>query len=361
MLAAVYQGPGKLSIEQVAEPRREPGGLVVRVTACAICGTDSRVLEHGQANVRVPQVLGHEITGVVAEAGPDSGGHQVGDRVALRPGIVCGACPECRAGRQNLCRQPVGSFGYALAGGFAEYVSVPASGLARGSVVPLPNEASRQDADSATADLVELSIFEPLACVLNGQELAGVTLGDSVVIIGAGPIGCMHALVARLRGASQVIIADVLGARLSLAARCAPDELVDSSRVDLAAVIQRATAGLGASVVIVACSSGAAQEQALGLARAGGRVVYFAGLPHANSVIRFDSNTLHYRQLALFGVKGSAHRHQNESLRLLASRRIDGRELITHRLPLADIAEGFRLVRSGAALKVAIVPGAASD
>jgi len=346
MLAAVYHGPNRLEIEKVDAPRCEPGGVVVKVAACAICGTDVRVLAHGQANVRIPQVLGHEITGVVAEVGPDVEGLGPGDPVALRPSVVCGRCEECQAGRQNFCRKALGSFGYALAGGFAEYVAVPAAGVRGGTVIPLP----------AGLDLVELSIFEPLACVLHGQELAGVGLGDTVAVIGAGPVGCMHLAVARLRGARQLIAVDVLGARLELAGRFGPNLCVDASAEDPVRRVLDATESLGVSVAIVAASSGAAQEQALQMVRPRGRVVFFAGLPHEDPYIRFNSNLLHYREAAVYGVKGSTHRQQRDALGLLAAREVDGRQLITHRVPLADIHEGFRMVRAGEALKAAIVP-----
>jgi L-iditol 2-dehydrogenase len=346
MLAAVNHGPNRMELGAVDDPRCEPGGLVVKVAACAICGTDVRVLGHGQANVKIPQILGHEITGVVAEVGAGVEGFAPGDPVALRPGVACGACDECQAGRQNFCRKTLGSFGYALAGGFAEYVAVPAVGVRSGTAIPLARRA----------DLTELSIFEPLACVLNGQELAGVGLGDTVAVIGAGPIGCMHVVVALLRGASQVFVVDVLGARLELARRFGPDLRIDAREEDPVRRVLEATDGRGVSAVVVAASSGAAQEQAVEMIRPRGRIVFFAGLPHDNPSIRFNSNLLHYREGVVYGVKGSTHRHQHDALGLLATRKVDGRQLITHTVPLAEIHEGFRMVRAGEALKVAITP-----
>lgn len=346
MLAAVYHGPNRLEIGHVEDPGCEPGGLVVKVSACAICGTDVRVLGHGQGNVKIPQILGHEIAGVVVEAGVGAEGFSVGDPVALRPMVTCGRCDECLAGRQNFCRRPLGSFGYALAGGFAQYVAVPAAGVRTGTVIPLPRQV----------DPVEVSIFEPLGCALNGQELAGVGLGDSVVVVGVGPVGCMHLTLARLRGARQVLAVDVLGARLEQARAFGPDVCVDASLEDPVKRVLEVTDGLGATVVVVACSSGKAQEQAIQMVRPRGRVVFFAGLPHDDPYIRLNSNLVHYRQMALYGVKGSTYGQQDRALGLLLAGEVDGRRLVTHRVPLSDIHEGFRKVRAGEALKVAIIP-----
>ena len=348
MLAAIYEGPGRMELRDVPRPECTDDGLVIRVNACAICGTDVRILGSGQANVKVPGIIGHEITGMVAEVGRQVTGFGVGDRVAARPNIPCGRCRQCLRGMQNFCTgKDRRSFGYALPGGFAEYMHVPEQALRVGAVFPVPDGA----------DLDEVTIFEPFGCVVNGQEMVAPTVGDTVAIVGAGPVGCMHLALAKMRGASKTILVDLLASRLNLASRFGPDALVDSSRDDPVKRVLEETDGQGADVVIVACSAHQPQEQALEMAARGGRVSYFAGLPHDRPSITFNSNLLHYKQLALYGVTGGNFRQHNLAFDLLASRQLDGRALITHRLPLAGVLEGFRIVRAGEGLKVLIKPG----
>ena len=345
MLAAVFEGPGQMAVREVERPRCSEDGMVVKVEACAICGTDSRIFAHGQANVKVPQIMGHEIAGIVDEVGPLAKGFQVGDRVAIRPDLVCGQCPACTSGRQNFCANAV-AFGYDLPGGFAEYVHVPGRALRVGTVLRVPEGV----------DLDEISIFEPFGCVVNAQEMVKPTVGDTVVIIGAGPVGCMHLALAKMHGASKTIIADVLGSRLELASRFGPSVCVDSSAEDLTGRVMVETAEAGADVVIVACSSGRAQEQALEMVGRGGRVSYFAGLPHEKPYINFNSNLVHYRQMAVYGVTGANWRQHEVAFNLLATKQVDGGRLVTHRIALKDIMEGFRIAREGEGLKVVIKP-----
>ncbi len=347
MLAAIYEGPGRMEVREVPRPECTHDGLVIRVNACAICGTDVRILGSGQANVRIPNTIGHEITGVVAEVGPKVNDFKVGDRVAARPNIPCGKCRQCLRGMQNFCTgKDRRSFGYALPGGFAEYMHVPEQAIRVGAVFHVPDEA----------DLDEVTIFEPFGCVVNGQEMVAPTVGDIVAIVGAGPVGCMHLALAKMRGASKTIIVDLLAPRLDLAGRFGPDVSIDATREDPVKRALEETDGQGADVVIVACSAHRPQEQALEMAARGGRVSYFAGLPHDRPTITFNSNLLHYKQLALYGVTGANFRQHNLAFDLLARRQVDGRTLITHKLPLRDILEGFRIVRAGEGLKVLIKP-----
>lgn len=206
-----------------------------------------------------------------------------------------------------------------------------------------------------TLEAGEAAIFEPLACCINGQEMIGVRFGERVLIIGAGPIGCMHLLLARRRGAAHIVVADVLRGRLDLASMFDPDQTVLSSAPDFADRVRVALNG-APDVVIVACSSSEAQEAAIDLAALGGRVLFFAGLPHDALPIRLNSNQVHYKQLALLGATGSTFEQDQLALELLATRMINGQRLVTHRFPLVKISDAFATVRAGKGLKVAIVP-----
>ncbi|HET6413208.1 MAG TPA: zinc-binding dehydrogenase [Anaeromyxobacter sp.] len=181
-------------------------------------------------------------------------------------------------------------------------------------------------------------------------------MGDSVAVLGAGPIGCMHAVLARARGAYQVVLVDVDPGRLVLAAPFGADMRVDSSAEDPVAAVRRLTAGRGASVVIAATPSPQAAVQAVEMARRGGRVVQFGGLPQGESRPGIDVNRIHYEGLHLIGVTTFAPRHNRKALELIASGRLPVEKLITHRFPLSQFEEGARLALAGQALEAVFLP-----
>ena len=207
MKAAKFHAPGDIRLEQIAEPDVAPGEIKIRVRACSMCGTDVKISRSGHPNMSAPQVMGHEIAGEIVDVGAGVGGWAAGDRVQVIAAIPDGTCEECRAGHQAICPNQV-SMGYQFAGGFAEYMIVPAAVLAVVGVNRIPEELS----------YAEASVAEPLACVLNGQELARVGPGDTVVVIGSGPIGCLHVRLARARGAERIILIDLNPDRLAAAA-----------------------------------------------------------------------------------------------------------------------------------------------
>jgi L-iditol 2-dehydrogenase len=223
---------------------------------------------------------------------------------------------------------------------------VPAKVLAVEGVNRIPDHVPFEQA----------SLAEPLACVLNGQELAQIGEGDAVAVLGAGPIGCLHVRLARARGASVVALVDVNGSRLELAARAEPDASIDGSRDDPIDAVRKLTDGRGADVVITATGVGSAQEQALEMAALRGRISLFGGLPKDDSTIRFDSNLVHYRELSVFGAYGSAPRHNREALRLIADGDVRVDDLITHREALADVHRAIETVIAGTGLKVVVEP-----
>jgi L-iditol 2-dehydrogenase len=234
--------------------------------------------------------------------------------------------------------------GYHYDGGFAEYLIVPSKVLAVNGVNAIPTGVG----------YAEASVAEPLACVLNGQELAGVGAGDDVVVMGAGPIGCLHVRLARARGAARVFLVDVNAQRLAMAAELVrPDAAIDADPVEQ---VLKLTGGRGADVVITAAASGAAQEQAVRMAARQGRISFFGGLPKDDPVIALDSNLVHYRELTIVGANGSSPAHNAAALRLVAEGAVTVSDLITHRLPLPRVLDGIGLVSRGAAIKVTIEP-----
>jgi L-iditol 2-dehydrogenase len=345
MKVARLYAPGDLRLEDAPVPQAGPGELTIRVRSCATCGTDAKVFHHGHHNISLPRVLGHEIAGEVAEVGSGVDHWSPGDRVQVIAAIPCGACHYCRRGQETVCEN-LESMGYQHDGAFAEFMRVPRRVLDRDGVNRVP--------DHVPFDVASLT--EPLACVLNGQEIIELGDEDTVVILGAGPIGCLHVRLARARGAASVILADVNQMRLDLAARARPDVEINSAKEDPVDAVRKLTDGRGADVVITATGAGPAQEQALEMAARRGRISLFGGLPRDNSVIRFDSNLVHYQELFVLGAYGSAPRHNREALALISSGAVPVEDLITHRLPLSGVRQAIDTVTSGEGLKVVIEP-----
>jgi L-iditol 2-dehydrogenase len=345
MKGARLYAPGDLRVEDLPVPEPGPRELTIRVRTCATCGTDAKIYHHGHHHISLPRVLGHEIAGEVAAVGPGAEEWVPGDRVQIIAAIPCGACHYCRKGQETVCDN-LESMGYQYDGAFAEFMRVPSRVLDRDGVNRIPDHVPF---DSA-------ALTEPLACVLNGQEIAEVGEGDDVVILGAGPIGCLHVRLSRARGAKSVTLLDVNQQRLDLAARAEPDATVNSATQDPIEAVRKLTDGRGADVVITATGAGQAQEQALEMAARRGRISLFGGLPRDNPIIRFDSNLVHYRELFVLGAYGSAPRHNREALSLISTGAVRVDDLVTHRLPLDGVREAIDTVTTGEGLKVVIEP-----
>jgi L-iditol 2-dehydrogenase len=346
MQAAILYAPNDLRIEERPMPEISPEEMRLRVAACAICGSDVRTFRFGAGNITEPMTMGHETAGVIVEVGAGVAGFVAGQRVTVAPAVPCGECPYCRRGIQTMCDN-LRSIGYQFHGGFAEYMVVPSSAIQAGCVNAIPDSLSFEEA----------TLAEPLACVINGQELLNVGADDTVAILGAGPIGCMHADLAKIRGARKVILADTQPRRLELAKGFGADILIDSKKEGLRERVLAETEGAGASVVIVAAPSGAAQEESLTLAAKHGRVSFFGGLPKSNPFISFNSNLVHYKELFVMGAYGSAPRHNVAALELLAAGRIHAESLIGLLVPLERIKEGMEAVAEGRVLKAIVRPG----
>jgi len=329
-------------VVDVERPACPPDGLLLRVLACGLCGSDLRTLRSGHHRVALPYVIGHEISAVVAETGHAYGGRwAVGNRLSIAPLVFCGTCDRCVEGRFELC-DGYREIGQAWPGGLAEYLALPGEAVARGTIRALPDGL----------DPVLATVAEPLSSCIHAQDTGGVGLGDVVAILGSGPVGCLHAMLARARGAAAVIIADVNPDRLELCERFAPDHLVDASKVDLVAEVRRLTGGRGADVVVTANPVPASQVQALEMVRRGGRVLLFGGLPPEQARPGLDTNLIHYNALRVMGTTIFAPRHHAQAIGLLAGGRIDAAGLVTHRLPLERFSEGAAAALEGRALKV---------
>jgi L-iditol 2-dehydrogenase len=339
-----FYAPRDVRVEDAPEPMAGPGELVIRVRNCSVCGTDAKIWQSGHPNLSPPRVLGHEVAGEVVEAGEGAGGWSAGDRVQVIAAIPDGSCHECRHGWMTVCPNQE-RIGYQHDGGFAELMLVPAKVLAVDGVNRIPGGLS----------FAEASVAEPLSCVINGQEQAGVGEGQTVVVVGAGPIGCLHVRLARARGAARVFLVELSRRRLELAAGLvAPDEAIAAEASGTVEAVRKLTDGRGADVIIVAAASGRAQEDALQMAARRGTVSFFGGLPKDRPTITCDANIVHYREVGIVGANGSSPGHNRQALELIASGAVPVADLITHRLPLERAIEGIHTVTRGEGIKVTI-------
>lgn len=324
MRAAVLKAPGILELQELPDPRCPEGGALIRVLACALCGTDIKMLQQGHKDLVYPRVLGHELVGEVMEIDRNCG-IAAGDRVQVWPGIACGRCKPCLRGDDNRCLS-IGILGFNRDGGLAERVALPWESIPRGlNVLP------------AGADPCRIALAEPLACCLNGQEQARVRKGDVVLILGGGPIGCLHALLAELQGAEKVIIAETLNNRLRLIRKQTRAEAVLPA--ELASTVAEETSGLGVDVILIAAPNLDVSSDLLKLLAPGGRLCLFSG--PGSCVGPIDIRQMHYRELTIAGAYGCSSRHNRKAVELLASGAIDADWIVTKRTALEDIQDAL--------------------
>lgn len=345
MKAIRYHGPGDVRVETIPVPSCTAQEMRVKVDACAVCGTDLKTWRVGNPRIKPPQVMGHEFTGLVEEVGSGTQGFQVGERVVMATSVSCGQCDYCRKGWPNLCRalSPMG-FGYA--GGMAEYVTIPERALANGHAITVP----------ATVAAEHAALAEPVSCAVNCVRNCQVQPGDTVVVMGAGPMGIINACVAREFGADKIILSEVNPDRLQQATVFGFERLVDGLHDDLAACVSEETQGLGADVVIVAAPAAAPQEQALSLVRKRGTVCLFASLPVGKSMLQIDSRLIHYNEIRLLGTSDSTPADVTQAVQLIAADKLPVQQLASHILGLEDILQAFELMASGESLRVVLKP-----
>lgn len=346
MLAAVLHAPRDLRLEHVPTPEPGPGEVVLDIEATTLCGTDLRLISGAKTSgVRPGVVLGHEIAGRVAALGEGVSGVRVGDQATVSIVVSCHRCHACLNDREHLCEN-LRLIGYGIDGGFAERMLVPADAVASGNLVVTPHEIP------ATT----LALAEPLSCVLNGARQVRVQPGETVVVLGAGPIGLLHAQLARVAGAGQVIVTNRSAHRRELALRLGATRALDPATEDVRAAVVEATGGRGADVVIVAVGAAELAGQALALAGIGGRVSYFAGFPKG-STAEVDANLIHYNELIVTGGSNARRADVVRAVDLLSAGVIDAESLVTNQVPLSRFEEAIALVSGRTGVKTAVVPG----
>ncbi len=349
MLAARFYAPLDLRIEEVEVPQLARGEVLVKVGAATTCGTDLKAYRRGHPVLftTVPALFGHEVAGTIVEVGEHVQRFQPGMRVVVANSAPCNHCFFCQRGRQSLCEDLL-----LLNGAYAEYLLVPAR-IVEQNLWELP-----PDLPFASAALTE-----PLACALHGIEASDIRPGDSVVIIGGGPLGLLLLAVAKLKGA-RVILCGRGDERLAAARALGADEIIDArqlhdTREQIAAVRALTDGQRGADVVIEAVGTPELWEAAAKMVRRGGLVNFFGGCASGTS-ITLDTQPLHYGELILKGVFHHTPYYFSTALQLIAQRRIPVECLISATFPLSALPEAFERLLAHQGIKYAIVPHAQS-
>jgi threonine dehydrogenase-like Zn-dependent dehydrogenase len=342
MKAIVYKGIENIGTETVRNPEINSGDALLRVKSAAICGTDLRIIHHGHHLIPdgANRILGHEIAGVVEAVSSNVSGLQTGMPVAIAPNIHCGTCRHCTQGLTHLCENYL-AFGIGIDGGFAEYMVLPAKAIQQGNIVPM----------KAGTDYAQAALTEPLSCCLNSLEYTEFSLGETLLIIGAGPIGIMHTLLANCMGAAKVIVSEISDDRLMEVKKFGADVTVNPAKQDLKEAVLAETDGRGADVAIVACPVASAHNQALECLAPLGRLNFFGGLPKDNPMTTIDANLVHYNYLKIVGTSRQSIRQYIKTLHLIEKQKIDLKPLITETFALDEADSAFQKSGSGDGLK----------
>lgn len=346
MKAAVFNGPGQLSLDQREIPIPGDEEVLVKVHAAAICGTDLKIYRGGHFRVgegdRV--VLGHELAGEIVKVGSHVSGWSVGQRVSVVPNVGCGRCDMCRRGLNNMCPD-YDAFGINIDGGFEQYMIVTAAALYGGNLFELP----------PSIDYEAAALIEPLSCCFNGWKDLNVTPEDRVLVLGTGPIAGFFLQLAKTYGAKQVIVVGRRESRLAEIADLGATDTVDSSKVDVVDEVMRLTGGAGVDVALTCAPAPELQVQAMALLARYGRMNFFSGLSKG-STVEIDTNKVHYWGLKLFGSTGSSVEDYMRSMRLVERGQIDVKRVVTNRFGMDDALKAFDHALAGKGMKTVILP-----
>jgi len=340
MKAAVLHEVRDLRLEDVMTPKIKDDEVLIKIHATGICGTDIHIYR-GEWKTGMPIILGHEFSGIIAETGRDVSNLHVNDPVVAEPNIPCGSCYFCRMSERNYFCENLQAVGVTINGAFAEYVKIKAA-----NVYKLPKDLS----------LDEAALIEPLACCIRGIDQAGIRVGDTVAIIGAGPIGLILLQLARLAGASMLIQTDMEDARLKMARKLGADYVINITEEDPVKAIKRLTNGYGTDVAIEAVGSPKAITQAMRATRRGGRLNIF-GVSPQDAVWEVKPFELYDKELTITTSYRSPFTFQR-AVKIASSGKVNLKPLISHVFRLEEIQRAFEVAekRLEDAVKVLVKP-----
>lgn len=338
MLAAMLINPGKIELREVETPEPSEGELLVKIKAALTCGTDLKAFIRGHSLIPMPGLFGHEFSGIVAEKGKGVKRFKAGDPVMAVHSAPCLRCVYCRRKFFNLCENLMST---KILGAFSEYIVIPKH-IAEQNVYKKPE----------TLSFKEAAFLEPLACVVHGMEPLDITKKDTIFIIGAGPIGLLHLMYAKSKGA-KVIITGLEEERLKTAKKLGADLILTNA--DPVSAVLEFTEGIGADYVFECTGQPEIWESSVNYTRRGGTVILFGGCRQDASV-RFSTARLHYDEIALRGTFHFTPDDVKKAYSLLKNKKIDVKRLISDTYPLVDIDSVFGRLLKGIGIKYAIVP-----
>jgi 2-desacetyl-2-hydroxyethyl bacteriochlorophyllide A dehydrogenase len=336
MKVALFEKPHQLTVTHKDLRKLNGDEVLVKVTACGVCGTDLHIVE-GSSRSSPPVILGHEYAGIVADAGKESIGFTVGDHVAVDPNIACGTCFYCRRGEVHLCGR-LRALGVDIDGGMAEFCIVPSSQLYRLPGTLFPEQAA---------------FIEPLSCAVHGIDRAQIRAGDTVVILGGGTVGLLMTQLARTSGASRVIVVEPMDWKRGIATRIGADEALDPNTVDVFDCVRDLT-GEGADVVIECAGRPETVALSLKLARRGGTVEWFGVCP-LGEMVQMEPNNVYFKELTIVGSYVNPHTF-DRSIALLVANKVIIDHFVIHKFPLDGVHEALRSLAEGNTIKSLIVP-----
>ncbi len=307
MRATIFNAPGDVTVEDRPLPEPGPGELRMAVAAASLCASDVRVYR-GEKHADAGVIPGHEIAGVIDAIGDGVEGFAEGDRVIICPILACGHCRYCLIGKRNRCVSRR-TLGYDLDGGFAQHLLIPEELVSLGHVLKMP--------DQLPMDVAALT--EPTACTLNSIELCEVVPGTSLAIVGAGPMGLLHLLLARAAGAAPIIVSEPVAERREIAARWGADLVLDPESDDVPAATRGITDGYGADAVVLTVGVPALVQPSLDLVRKQGIVNLFAGFPAGSDPVPFDPNFIHYSEVVLSGSQNATTDQYRRTLAMIGT------------------------------------------
>lgn len=339
MKASYFLGKGSFEVRQAPELHPGPGEVVIKNMVCGVCGTDVHIFhgEPGSADVNPPVVLGHEYSGEVVEVGEGVTALKPGDHVTVDPNIYCGECVYCRNGKKQLC-ETMQAVGVTRDGGFGEYSLVPAAQAFKlGDSVPYEAGA----------------MAEPVACCLHGIDLAGIKAGDRVCIVGGGAIGLIMLQLAKLSGASTLVLSEPNEKRRQVALSLGADAAIDPTAPDARSAYEAAL-GDGADVVIECVGNNAAVKSAFQLAKKGATIVLFS-VPKVEATFDLPLFDVYKKELTIKGSFVNPDTHER-AVRLINSGKLDFTSIITHRFNLDQLPEAIAMQMSSESIKVVVCP-----
>lgn len=340
MSALRLHAPGDLRLDEVPIPSPGVGEVLVKVHRCGICGTDLHIAKGHFPAPNLPLTLGHEFSGTVVALGDGVSDVGVGARVVVDINIACGHCYFCTRGQKLFCPS-VAQLGVHRAGGLAEYVTAPATNLHF-----LPSELSLDTA----------AYVEPLACAIHGQDRIGIRSGDSVLVIGGGPMGLAHIALARMNGAANVIVSEPNATRRALAERLGADFTIDPTNQGLAEALKDLTGGVGPDVVIEAVGSVRTYESAIEVVRRGGKVLAY-GAAAQDAVMSLKPFDVYSKELTIAGSYAGTYDTWPRAIALLAGKRFDPALIVDSIRPLSESVDALNELGTNPTLtKVHIQP-----